>query len=56
MLLLQNHSKNCLKNVITQCQEIPLVKCAVYGYHGMARALMTAAQPQEVLQGFVSLV
>lgn len=33
MLLLQNHSKSCFKSVITQCQEIPLVKCTVYGYH-----------------------
>lgn len=38
MLFLQNHSKNCLKSVITQCQEIPLVKCTLYGYHGMVRA------------------
>lgn len=45
MSFLQNRSKNCLKSIITQCQEIPPVKCTVYGYHGVARAFDDNSNP-----------
>lgn len=45
MSFLQNRSKNCLKSIITQCQEFPPVKCTVYGYHGVARAFDDDSNP-----------